>query len=501
MSVLGLAAAITLFATPQRIGAQPEQARRATTGYLSISGEGFVVDAQPFVMRGFNYYPRNYGWSAMTDWDWSEVDQELALAAGLGSNTIRTVVDYGFSTDHSDQDWTAGQVTRQHQPSAAYLAAMDQLLTIANRHGLRVVFSLFDFMPGWAFIDRAQYGLATTYVTELVSHFADDPRIAAWDILNEGDMLPDKFPTTNQAAVLHFYAAMSTAIRSVDHRHLLTADFARIERADLSQNFVDYVSFHYYGDQARMTQEITALRGRLRHPMPIVASEVGAPSSGNQWATLSSHTVALGGYLDVGLNAPVLAGILIWTLVDPNPPRTSRTRQGLMELVNYGVYDGALQPKASAQMVRRYFAGECGPGTRIELRFPGPQPGPTPSDSRFLMIGLHQLTLSRADGSAVSQLTFGTLEADALEGRGWYANENWGQWAGELSGTAALCVSVPADTATVSLTAHSRQPDAELQVWVNGSMRGTFYLQPTVDNYLVALNQLPAVAVALAPTG
>ena len=173
-------------------------------------------------------------------------------------------------------------------------------------------------------------------------------------------MLPDKFPTTSQAAVLQFYAAMSTAIRSVDHRHLLTADFARIERADLSQDFVDYVSFHYYGDQARMTQDITALRGRLRRPMPMVAGEVGAPSSGNQWATLSSHTVALGGYLDVGLNAPVLAGTLVWTLVDPNPPKTSRTRQASMDLIDYGVFDGALQPKASAEMVHRYFTGSVG---------------------------------------------------------------------------------------------------------------------------------------------
>jgi hypothetical protein len=469
------------------------------TGFLSISGERFALDAQPFVMRGFNYYPRNYGWSAMTDWDWSEVDQELGLAAGLGSNTIRTVVDYGFSTDHPGQDWTPQDVARLDHPSAAYLAAMDQLLTTANRHGLRVVFSLFDFMPGWAFVDRAHYGPASTYVAELVSHFADDPRIAAWDILNEGDMLPDKFPTTSQAAVLHFYAAMSSAIRSVDHRHLLTADFAHIDRADLSQDFVDYVSFHYYGDQAAMTQAISALRGRLRRPVPIVAGEVGAPSSGNQWATLSSHTVALGGYLDVGLNTPALAGTLVWTLVDPNPPKTTRTRQGLMDLVNYGVYDGALQPKASAQMVHRYFAGECGPDARIELRFPGAQAGPTPTDSRLLMIGLHQLTLSRADGSAVNQLTFGTIEADALEGRGFYANENWGQWVGELDGTAAVCMSVPPDTATVSLIAHSRQPNTELQVWVNGSMRGDFNMQPAADNYLIALNQPPAIAAAPQP--
>ena len=115
------------------------------------------------------------------------------------------------------------------------------------------------------------------------------------------------------------------------------------------------------------------------------------------------------------------------------------------------------------------------------------------------MIGLHQLTLSRSDGSAVNQLTFGTIEADALEGRGFYANENWGQWVGELDGTAAVCMSVPPDTATVSLIAHARQPNTELQVWVNGSMRGDFNMQPAADNYLIALNQPPAIAAAPQP--
>jgi hypothetical protein len=472
---------------PQPTRAEPAQAAPAT-GFVQLNGDRLMVDSRPLVMRGFNYYPRDYGWSAMTDWDWSEVDQELDLAAGLGTNTIRTVVDYGFSTGHPDEDWVPEDVTRLSHPTSAYLEAMDHLLTIANHHGLRTVFSLFDFMPGWAFVDGAQYGPAGNYARELVAHFADDPRIAAWDILNEGDMLPEKFSSTSQTAVLHFYAAMSGAIKSADTRHLVTADFARIERADLSQDFVDYVSFHYYGDQARLTQEISALRGRLKRPMPIVAGEVGAASSGNPHASVSSHTVALAGYLDGALDAQGLAGTLVWTLVDPNPPRTSRTRQGHMDLLNFGVYDGRLQPKPSAQVVRRHFFGECGLDNRIELRFPGAPGGPVPGDSRYLSVGLHQLALLYADGTPVTTLAFGTLEADGLEGRGWYANESWGQWAGELGGTAALCVSVPSDAATLSLAAHSRDPNTELQVWVDGSLRGRVTLQPTADNYLVALN-------------
>ncbi|HEX8969252.1 MAG TPA: cellulase family glycosylhydrolase [Chloroflexota bacterium] len=459
-----------------------------TSGFVRVSGDRLFAGDQPLVLRGFNYYPRDYAWSAMTDWDWSEVDAELGLAEGLGANTIRVMVDYGFSTGHSGTAWSTAEVHRLDHPSPEYLAAMDQLLGVAQRHGMRVIFSLFDFMPGWAFIDQSDYAPAATYVGDLVAHFARDERIAAWDILNEGDLLPDKFPTTSMANVLGFYTTMSAAIRAADRQHLVTADFGNIERAHLSQDFVDYVSFHYYADQARLTLEIDALRGRLRRPMPVVASEVGAPSDGNPYASLSSHTVALGAYLDSALNSRALAGTLIWTLVDPNPPRTARSHQSQMDVVDFGVYDSSLHPKPSVDVVRRYFAGGCGQDQRLELRFSGARATPIPGDSRSMVIGMHQLALLGADGSALSQLTFGTLQADALDGRGWYANEDWGQWAGEAGGVAALCVVVPPEAATLSLTAHARQPGTELQVWVDGAQRGSLTLDPSTAEYRLPLS-------------
>jgi cellulase (glycosyl hydrolase family 5) len=490
--LLSLMMGTGLLSTPLAAHAEPDQAPDAVVAgpsdnFVGINGTIFIVGSRPFVMHGFNYYPRDYGWSAMTEWDWSEVDQELGLAEGLGANTIRTVVDYGFSTGHPGEDWTADAVKRQDHPTAAYMDAMDHLASIASAHGLKVVFSLFDFMPGWAFIDGAQYQPAQTYAGELVSHFERDSRIAAWDILNEGDMLPVKFPHTSQASVLRFYSAISDAIRAADHHHLVTADFASIDRAHLSQDFVDYVSFHYYGDQALLTQDIAALRGRLSKPMPIVAGEVGAPSTGNPYANLSSHTVALGGYLDDTLEAQSLAGTLVWTLVDANPPKTGLTRQGHMEPLDYGVYDRQLNAKPSAEVVRHFFAAECGPDRRIELRYAGAQSSPVPGDSRYLAVSMRQLTLLRSDGTSVSSLRFGTLDADAVEGRGWYSNESWGQWAGELDGTADLCMTVPADTAELSLGAASRLPNTEVQVWIGGELRGSINLQTSPEDYVLAL--------------
>src|SRR5207302_2877156 len=141
----------------------------------------------------------------------------------------------------------------------------------------------------------------------------------------------------------------------------------------------------------------------------------------------------------------------------------------------------------SADLVRRYFEDGCGPSQRVELRYPAAQAAPVPGDSRLLAIGLHNLELLGADGAPLTQVTFGTLQSDMLGGRGWYANEAWGQWAGDADGTAALCLAAPPGAATLSLTAHARQADVPLEVWVDGTERGSVTLQPTAAEYRIPL--------------
>ena len=45
-----------------------------------VEGDRLMLDGKPFIMKGFNYLPRDYGWTSLDDWDWDAVDQELALA-------------------------------------------------------------------------------------------------------------------------------------------------------------------------------------------------------------------------------------------------------------------------------------------------------------------------------------------------------------------------------------------------------------------------------------
>jgi Cellulase (glycosyl hydrolase family 5) len=485
--LLAVAVLGTLVSSPA--AAQSVAGAIATSpGILAVSGNGFVLDGQPFVMKGFNYFPRDFGWSSMTDWDWTEVDQEMALANSLGANTIRVMIDYGYSTGHPDEIWSQDDEQKFQKPTPAYLDAMQQLLVVADSHGLKVVFCLFDYMPSWAFIDRADYPTASNYLAALVPAFAGDPRIAAWSVHNEGDLIAEKFPAVGLDKVIQFYAAMAAKIRSVDSQHLITADFGRIWNAHLAQDFVDYTSFHYYDDPAVLPREIAALRGRLTRPMPIVAGELGRASDGNQWSTTATQTVALGGYLDTALrgDAP-LAGALVWLLMDQNTPKTDLNRQRDKGSFKFGMYDGNLQPKPAAAVVQQYFSGGCGPGQRIELRFPNAPTTPLANSQRDLQVGVRDVTLLRSDGSPISHVQFGTPEANLLEGRGWFDNETWGQWAGAPDRTASLCMVVPEDAQALSIQAQSVQPDIELQVWYLGVLRGSVVLQPTPSEHVVSL--------------
>jgi hypothetical protein len=469
-------------------GVSPRAVSASDQGFVGVSGENLVLDGQPYVLKGFNYFPSNYGWATMSDWDWGQVDNELALASSLGANTVRVFVDYGYSTGHPEEVWTQDEVDQFQTPTQPSIDALQHLLAIADSHGLKVIVGLFAYAPTWAFIDRAEYGPGTTYLQALIPVFADDPRVAAWSVYNEGDLIPEKFPKVSQDSILSYDNAMVSAVRSVDKNHLVTVDFGRVWNAHLAQAIVDFISFHYYDDPAALPDQIQALRGRLDKPMPIVLGEVGSASAGNQYASVDGQTIALDAYLDTALNgSPPLAGVLVWDLTDQNTPQTQLNRQRDKGSLKLGVSDGGLQDKPAAAVVQRYFSGGCGPDDRIELRFPNAPTQPPSNSQRVLQVGVRQLALLRSDGSTISQVQFGTPAANLVEGSGWYGNENWGQWAGQPSRMASLCMSVPDDATAMSIQAHGIQPNTVLEVWYQGVKQGAVMLQPTDSQQVIQL--------------
>ena len=252
------------------------------------------------------------------------IDQELGWAAGLGMNVIRLYLhDLLFSAD-----------------AAGFLSRMDQVLAIAQRHGIRVMPVLLDGVwhpepalgvqpeptprlhnsiwvqsPGAAILnDRKRWPELQPYIVGVLERFGTDPRVVAWDLFNEPDQLD---ANTIAAGTRDDKAAAATALldqvfdwaRAVAPEQPLTAgvwEYGPDHRPvanDLNRLMLersDIVTFHCYEPREALTAVIDALR---IHERPLVCTEWLARTAGS--------TVDL---LEVFADSGV--GAINWGLVD-----------------------------------------------------------------------------------------------------------------------------------------------------------------------------------------
>lgn len=150
---------------------------------------------------GFNYLPRSaVNWTELWQretFDLPTIEQELGWAAEVGFNALRTNLP---------------QVVWADDP-AGLRARIDRFLGAASRRGLATMLTLFDdcafsglepylgpqdepipgihnsgaaASPGRAVVrDRTRWPELERYVGDVVGHFANDPRVLAWDVYNE----------------------------------------------------------------------------------------------------------------------------------------------------------------------------------------------------------------------------------------------------------------------------------------------------------------------------
>ncbi len=123
------------------------------------------------------------------------IDRELGWAESIGMNTVRVYLH--------DLLW--------HQDAEGFKKRLEKFLSIASKHRIRPMLVIFDSCwdphpqvgpqrpptpgihnPGWVqspgakvLQDEKQHLRLKGYVVGLVSAFADDKRILAWDVWNE----------------------------------------------------------------------------------------------------------------------------------------------------------------------------------------------------------------------------------------------------------------------------------------------------------------------------
>jgi len=126
--------------------------------FVKLQGDKFLYKNKLFKLKGFNYYPRDYGWRIFEAWDEdkSEVDFELHLAQDLNCNCLRTFVNYQYSTDNINYQYSKDYVNLD----PAYVDHVKEFLAVADEYGLKVILSLFEYVY-WDLFDPRYHELVS----------------------------------------------------------------------------------------------------------------------------------------------------------------------------------------------------------------------------------------------------------------------------------------------------------------------------------------------------
>ncbi len=241
-------------------------------------------------------------WQAET-WDPVTIDRELGWAGELGFTSVRVFLH--------DLAWK--------QDPKGFLKRMDQFLDMADRHGIGVMFVLFDAVwdpfpkpgkqrdpkphvhnSGWVqspgaeiLGNPARHDELKPYVQEVIKRFRNDRRVQVWDIFNEPDNPVPQYRDVElknkaEMALVLLRKAFVWA-REVNPSQPITcgvwigtwADptkLTEMERVQLEES--DVISFHSYGNLEEAKQCVNNLR---RYGRPILCTEYMARPRGSRF--------------------------------------------------------------------------------------------------------------------------------------------------------------------------------------------------------------------------
>lgn len=314
-------------------------------------------ELQPLSVRGVNYFPRETPWGGLWTKTPPEVfEQDMALAASLGCNTIRTFLMF---SPHHEQ---AGLLTPDGSLTPAYHEKFEQLLAAGWRHGIRIIVC-FEFAPQWLAATNAAARWQRT-LTDVVGAHRDDGRVLLWDLMNE--------PEDNAKWTDGTRAYLTTAlpfIKQLDPNHLTTVGLTfRADRL-ASVGLPDVMQYHEYAGKDVFfrdgPQRVLVTVGHQRKVggmRPLLIGEFGMSTARDEQhgaapelrTTMSAATgteaeqARLYEIVLAGAEQAKLAGALAWCLHDYPVKNPNESHFGLVRR------DGTLKP--AADVMKKTFA-------------------------------------------------------------------------------------------------------------------------------------------------
>jgi hypothetical protein len=299
--------------------------------FVTVQGSQLIFRGQPIKLKGVNFYPKDQAWGDMwAQWNGEATRRDLSRAQELGANSVRVLVPYKPISGWTDK--VTGQVT----PS--YLNELQQFAQFAAELNMKVIVALFDFYdpeddhPTPGSVAEAHNKL---YLQTIISTFANDDRVLAWDLHNEPDQYTTWKDLKNPAATIDWLSRMAAEIRRLDHNHPLTVGVWQFDNLFVSDpsgapplgtqpkgrtlaDLSDFLSFHSY-NAGNIDWQIAYIKGQSNKPL--VLQETGWPTGPACTDPIYSENqqILLFDLMVKGARKGDLNGLLAWQLWDFQP--------------------------------------------------------------------------------------------------------------------------------------------------------------------------------------
>ncbi|MBU2996684.1 glycoside hydrolase family 5 protein [Cellulophaga baltica] len=248
--------------------------------------------------KGLNYYPKDSPWNMFgKKFNPFTIHLDFELIKKMGMNTIRIFVPYE----------AFGKASIDYEK----LDQLKRILDIANKNGLKVVVTLFDFYGNY---DVSDWTITNKHATIIVNALKNNKALLAWDIKNEPDL---DFKSRSSTTVVNWLKQMIVTIKNEDVNHPVTIGWSSPEAATLLVNELDFVSFHYYKKISDFEKDYNKLTVKSQGK-PIMLQEYGLSSYSGLWNFYKGSEVDQADYYKeiqpilLKNNIPFLA----WTLYD-----------------------------------------------------------------------------------------------------------------------------------------------------------------------------------------
>jgi hypothetical protein len=455
----------------------------------SYSSQGFSMSSfgadedyillygKPFRILGFNYMLSDSPWKPLKEYNWSKVRFELSLGRELGANTIRVFIDYEYAVGNPNY---SKDIFTYYHVDQEYLNAFEKLLNICNEFGYKVIVTLD---PGyWEFYKPQNRWVVMKFLEEFIASFINDRTIIAWDLMNEPDVNWNVPGAPSIEEHLELLKNMALKIRELDKLHLITIGWGRVENAGYLADYVDFISFHYYGINA--TQElddvhdvgglVKIIRKLRKYGKPLVLSEFGWPVVQELGWDEDFQAKIYDSILHNLLEYESVAGVLFWTLVDFNQNDIISCGKNLSE-ARFGVYTVGYSPRQSAGIVHEYFHKDSVLHFYEQhydlfevvyetLKSPN-------SDPRLLGLGVDYVAFIDDRDRILGFIDVGKSEYRKYLGYGWFAEERYREgdfcWAGGKLFSSELHYRIPIGTKKILIKGWSIDTGINVRIYIN----------------------------------